>query len=305
MDELDTIPKRLAFFRELSGLTMTEVSARLPNARRTLFAHEIGHRRISAHDLSDYAKLYDVSIETLADGKGMAGHFVKGGRLDERAVAALKKVLQRFFRDAKKQDKDGTTPNAKRLAKQIAELDSKAWRKRCLVAINQDERVGTISSSQDYGTEYIYILSAKDLRTITNWSEESAISSSMRVMPLDKFAAERGARFAYEIPERDESMMDAAGLGFAPGTAISIAPGAIISPGNYVLAQLVGFDDFLFRIFRSARPLRPNLPFDSDNSFTPFTLVPLNTRGYEELKITDPSDVQNIALAVGFYRSLI
>lgn len=63
-----TVAERLREAREASGLSQGQVAKKLDLHRPTISEIEAGRRKVSAEELTDFSKLYGVSIEWIVSG---------------------------------------------------------------------------------------------------------------------------------------------------------------------------------------------------------------------------------------------
>lgn len=65
----DVIASRLRLAREQAGLSQGQVAKRMSIHRPTVSEIEAGRRKVSAYELAEFSRLYDVSIEWLTDSQ--------------------------------------------------------------------------------------------------------------------------------------------------------------------------------------------------------------------------------------------
>jgi transcriptional regulator with XRE-family HTH domain len=65
---MSTIGDRLRMAREQAGLSQGQVARLIDKHRPTISEIEAGRRKVSSEELTQFAKLYDVSLDWLAGG---------------------------------------------------------------------------------------------------------------------------------------------------------------------------------------------------------------------------------------------
>jgi transcriptional regulator with XRE-family HTH domain len=93
-DERAAIAGRLRLAREQAGLSQSQVAAKLDLHRPTVSEIEAGRRRVSADELSQFARLYKVSLSWLVRGADE-----KRDPKKEKAELAARKLLKLKERD--------------------------------------------------------------------------------------------------------------------------------------------------------------------------------------------------------------
>ena len=90
--ERSTVASRLRQAREFAGLSQGQVAKLLSVHRPTVSEIEAGRRRVSAEELSQFAKFYDVSVSwVLGEESGQEDGTTASMELAARELAKLKK----------------------------------------------------------------------------------------------------------------------------------------------------------------------------------------------------------------------
>jgi transcriptional regulator with XRE-family HTH domain len=99
--------ERLREARELAGLSQGQVAARLGLHRPTISEIEAGRRKVSAHEISQFAELYGVSVDWLVTGKAADGAADAKLLIAARELSKMsEKDLDRLFNMLKMLRKD-------------------------------------------------------------------------------------------------------------------------------------------------------------------------------------------------------
>lgn len=112
-DSSSNLPARLRLAREQAGLSQGQVAKLMKVHRPTISEIEAGRRRVQAEELTDFAKLYHVSVPWLLGEEG-AGEGLRDAkvRLAARQLAKLKpEDLDRVMNVLASLRRDGTKEN--------------------------------------------------------------------------------------------------------------------------------------------------------------------------------------------------
>ena len=272
---------RLKLARQRKFRTATEASDALaalgrPRSSRSYQSHESGERLPALEDLTIYAHLFEVPFDYFLTGKH--------ADIDPAKIQAQEEKNRRKAERRLRQQSGGTS--------QISAKDKRADSVAFRIPINQIPRQFETTSIHNSGIRLIPILSASELRTGVNGrGEASTVSSHKLPVPQSLNAGEHS--YSFRIPEHDLSMLSKEGISFAPGTYLVADADAPILPGRYVIAIIEGFEEPLFRTFKSARPYSPG---------TPFTLEALNG-AYEPIHIAGADTARVIRIERVIYAS--
>jgi transcriptional regulator with XRE-family HTH domain len=87
---MTTLHDRLRVAREQAGLSQGQVAKQLDKSRPTITQIETGKRRVTAEELAEFAKLYEVSIAWLSGTDSEDGETTARVQLAARHLAQLR-----------------------------------------------------------------------------------------------------------------------------------------------------------------------------------------------------------------------
>ena len=87
---MSTVAERLRLARKQAGLSQGQIARLLNKHRPTISEIEAGRRRVSAEELADFARLYEVSVAWLSGSEPDDPEFDDRVRLAARELAKLK-----------------------------------------------------------------------------------------------------------------------------------------------------------------------------------------------------------------------
>ena len=87
---MNKLGERLRLAREQAGLSQGQVARLLDIHRPTVSEIEAGRRRVVADELSQFAKLYDVSMDWLTESEGSSDDMSDKVKLAARELAKMK-----------------------------------------------------------------------------------------------------------------------------------------------------------------------------------------------------------------------
>jgi len=91
-DPDSALPDRLRTARDAAGLTQAQVAQKLHVHRPTISEIEAGRRRVTASELTSFARLYGVSVEWLASGE-------KPSQVSEEVLVAARQLTKLSRKD--------------------------------------------------------------------------------------------------------------------------------------------------------------------------------------------------------------
>lgn len=224
------------------------------SATRTYQSHEAGERRPKLPVLWRYCAAFEVPIGYILHGEN-AQIYENEARRRARQMGVKLKIDQ---------SEDDAAPPAS--------------------PVNHADELTQINSSHNSAIRFIRLLSAKEIRDLnTGRGDLAEMSGQLLPVPLDVTVGRYS--FFYKIPPHDHSMIAKEGLSLGPGSVVSVDLEQKIFPGNYVLADLAGYDEPIVRIYKAARPYIAG---------TPFSLEALNP-AFEPIHIGAPSECRLLA----------
>jgi hypothetical protein len=252
--DLKTLSQRLEIARIRKFDNRTAAVADLKqrygaSATRTYQSHEAGERRPKLAVLWRYCEAFEVPIRYILFGDN-AQIYEMEARAQARRIGVKLKIDQ---------TEDDSEPRA--------------------APINQAIESAKVNSSHNTPIRFIRVLSAKEILDL-NTGRGDLTEMSGQLLPVPSFLNVSRHSFSYKIPEHDQSMVAKEGLSIGPGSYVGVDLEAKIFPGNYVLANLVGYDEPVVRVYKAARPY---------TSGVPFTLEALNP-AFGPIHISAPSE---------------
>ena len=87
---MSEVHERLKLAREQAGLSQGQVAKRLDMNRPTISEIEAGRRRVTADELKEFSKLYDVSVDWILSERGDSPEDDAKVQLAARGLATLR-----------------------------------------------------------------------------------------------------------------------------------------------------------------------------------------------------------------------
>jgi hypothetical protein len=258
--DLGTLSQRLeiARIRKFDSRTAAVEAMNAPGEinlpPRTYQSHEAGDRKPKMGALWRYCDVFDVPIRYILFGEH-AHIYEMEARAQARRIGVKLKIDQ---------TDDDSEPRP--------------------APINHATELTKVNSSHNMPPRFIRLLSAKEIRDLnTGRGDLTQMSGQLLPVPPDVTLGRHS--FFYKIPPHDHSMIAKEGLSLGPGSVVSVDLEQKIFPGNYVLADLAGYDEPIVRIYKAARPY---------TSGVPFSLEALNP-AFEPIHISAPSECLRLA----------